>query len=467
MTPLTEHALDVKNIQQQMRDFFARGQKVKIYHGTTNSTRAQTFERGKFIDISRLNRVLEINTEENYALVEPNVPMDELVDATLKYNLVPLVVMEFPGITVGGGIQGGAGESSSHKYGGFHNTCLEYEIILGNGDLLTASPSQNKELFYGTACSYGSLGIITLAKLRLTPAKDFVHLTYRGTKSFDEAVALLQERARGTDDFVDGILFSKDRGVVMTGRFSDKKDLSISTFSKQGDEWFYIHADHRTQGREHYEELIPIRDYLFRYDRGGFWVGRYAFTFWKMPFTRLTRMIFNGFSGTRTLFRFLHATNISQWYLVQDLCMPENTTLRFLRFIDEHTQIYPLWLCPLQRDAEARFSPTFINTDLVINVGVWGEVPSEYGRFVEINRDIENQVLELGGRKVLYAHQYYPQEQFWSIYDRAWYGTLRKKYSAETTFPDVYEKTQVKEQYRPSILAGLFKGLRSRKLPIS
>src|SRR3989344_7132929 len=185
--PLAEqHHIDVKNVQVQMRDFFARGQQVKIYHGSTNSTRAQKFERGKFVDVSRLDRVIEINITEQYILVEPNVPMDKLVEATLKHRLVPPVVMEFPGITVGGGIQGGAGESSSFKYGLFNETCLEYEIVLGNGEVITASPTQNEDLFYGTACSYGSLGVITLVKLRLIPAKDFVHLTYHTVKSFDE-----------------------------------------------------------------------------------------------------------------------------------------------------------------------------------------------------------------------------------------------------------------------------------------
>ena len=43
--------------------------------------------------------------------------MDRLVESTLKYNLIPPVVMEFPGITAGGGFAGTSGESSSFKYG--------------------------------------------------------------------------------------------------------------------------------------------------------------------------------------------------------------------------------------------------------------------------------------------------------------------------------------------------------------
>src|SRR3989338_6487956 len=215
MTPIEQHNFDVRNVQAQMKDFYARGQKVKIYHGSTTSSRAQKFEKDKFVDVSQLDRVIEINTIEQYILVEPNVPMDKLVEETLRHRLVPPVIMELPGITVGGGVQGGAGESSSFKHGLFHDTCLEYEIVLGNGDVVIASPTQNQDLFFGTACSYGSLGIITLVKLRLVPTKDFIHITYHTTKNFDKAVSLTEKKVNEAVDFVDGIIFEENRGVVI------------------------------------------------------------------------------------------------------------------------------------------------------------------------------------------------------------------------------------------------------------
>lgn len=48
------------------------------------------------VDTSRLNHVVSVDAERRTALVEPNVPMDRLVEETLKYGLVPPVVMEFP-----------------------------------------------------------------------------------------------------------------------------------------------------------------------------------------------------------------------------------------------------------------------------------------------------------------------------------------------------------------------------------
>lgn len=461
-----KHSADVKNIQEQMKNFFARGQKVKIYHGSTNSTRAQKFEKDKFVDVSRLDRVIEINTNEQYILVEPNVPMDKLVEATLKHRLVSPVVMEFPGITVGGGIQGGAGESSSFKHGLFHDTCLEYEIVLGNGEVITASPTQNQDLFYGTACSYGSLGIITLVKLRLIPAKDFVRVTYHAVKSFDEAVTLTEKKVGEAINFVDGIIFSKNRGVVMTGNFSDKSDLPVATFSKRADEWFYLHADKISKRHETYEEIIPIKEYFFRYDRGGFWAGKYAFSFWKVPFTKFFRFLLDRAFKTRTMYRIIQMTNVSQKYFVQDINLPKETVLKFLQYIDSELHIYPLWLCPLRPDKNTKLSPAFLDTKLIVNIGVWGQIPVG-ADFLKVNRNVENKIIELRGRKVLYAHAYYPRDEFWKIYDYIWYNALREKYSANSVFPDIHDKTKVSEKYKPSIFVGILKALRSHKIPVS
>ncbi len=463
-----QHVVDVQRVQDQVRSFCVQKKKVKIYHGSTNSTRALRFERDRMIDISAFDRILAINPDEQYTLVEPNVPMDKLVTASLQFGLVPPVVMEFPGITVGGGIQGGAGESSSFRYGLFHDCCLEYEIVLGNGEVRTVSPEQHADLFYGTACSYGSLGIITLVKLRLVPAKKFIHLTYRTVTSFEEAIQSTQRIIKNTADFVDGIMFSKNLGVVMSGKFSDEQSIPVATFRQPLDEWFFLHANTIAHKHRLYDERIPIADYLFRYDRGGFWVGQYGFRLLRVPFVRLFRVLLNRMFKTRTLFRVLHATNLSQRYLVQDISLPQESVLKFLEFVDSKLHIYPLWLCPLKPGQHDKLSPNFLTANGVINVGVWGEASHDYARFIAMNRELETVVMKLHGRKVLYAHQYYPPDEFWKVYDGAWYRALRKKYFADTVFPDVYEKTFVSGKYKPSVLAGVWRLITSPfKLPTS
>jgi FAD/FMN-containing dehydrogenase len=467
MDQITNHCLNVEKIRAQTRNFFARGQKIKIYHGSTYSSRAQNFAKDQIVDISQLNNIIEINSAERYALVEPNTPMEKLVETTLKYQLAPPVVMELPGITVGGGVQGGAGESSSFKYGLFHDTCLEYEIVLGNGEILTASPTKNDDLFFGTACSYGTLGIITSVKIKLVPVKNYVRLTYYKVKSFEEAVDLLERAVKETTEFVDGIMFTRDRGVIMVGEFTDEAVPPVATFGKKSDEWFYLHADKISKKPKKDSETIPIKDYFFRYDRGTFWMGYHFFHFYKIPFIRFLRFILSDIMSAHKLVRLAQETNITQRYFIQDLNIPRENILTFLRYIDERLGIYPLWLCPLRPDGKNKLSPNYLKTNLVINVGVYGKTTRGFKNFLSENKDVENKVAALQGRKVLYAHVYYSLDDFWKIYDRSWYNALRERYFATKVFPDIYDKVRVTERYKSSVIAGLWRALLDEKIPVS
>jgi Delta24-sterol reductase len=109
------HSTAVAAIAATVRSFYDQKEPFRIYHGSTGSTRQSQRRRDQMVDTSAMSHVLNIDTERKTALVEPNVPMDALVEATLQHGLVPPVVMEFPGLTVGGGFAGTAGESSSFR----------------------------------------------------------------------------------------------------------------------------------------------------------------------------------------------------------------------------------------------------------------------------------------------------------------------------------------------------------------
>jgi FAD/FMN-containing dehydrogenase len=124
-----------------VRGYFEQSIPFRITHGSTNSTRpAHLKSRARLVDISALKNVLEVDTSKRTALVEPNVPMDRLVESTLRHGLVPPVVMEFPGITAGGGFAGTAGESSSFKHGYFDQCVNAVEMVLPDGEVVVAKP---------------------------------------------------------------------------------------------------------------------------------------------------------------------------------------------------------------------------------------------------------------------------------------------------------------------------------------
>src|SRR5262245_54980292 len=126
------HKFIVREISREIRLFYDQKRPFRVYHGSTHSSRAIHDPRG-VIHTADLHHILHINKKSQFAMVEPNVPMDKLVTETLKYGLMPPVVPSFPGTTVGGTFAGTAGGSSSFKYGFFDRAVMWLEVVLPNG----------------------------------------------------------------------------------------------------------------------------------------------------------------------------------------------------------------------------------------------------------------------------------------------------------------------------------------------
>lgn len=185
---MERHNIAVDAISARVRQFYVQKEKFRIYHGSTNSTRQPAVKSNKILDTSDLSHILKVDVKARTVLVEPNMPMDQLVEETLKHGLIPPVVMEFPGITVGGGYAGTAGESSSFKYGFFDCTINYVEMVLANGDVVTCSDSEKPDLFYGAAGAVGSIGVVTLVEIQLIVAKKYVETTYHPISVLPEIV---------------------------------------------------------------------------------------------------------------------------------------------------------------------------------------------------------------------------------------------------------------------------------------
>lgn len=464
MKSLEEHNKEVKVIAKQIKEFnqSAGDKKLRFYHGGSNSTRAESKTGYYWIDIFHLDDVIEINVNDSYVLVEPNVPMDKLVEATLQYGLIPPVVMEFPGITVGGGINGAALESSSFRFGQFNDSTEEYEIVLGNGEIIQASSKQNQDIFYGISGAYGSLGLLSLIKLHLIKASRYVQVKHTAKGSYKETLESMHRLLNNEDiDFLEGIVFSPKRSIIITGKLVENGNLPIKTYSKAKDPWFYERAKDIAYASKENDELVPLVDYLFRYNRGAFWTGEFIFPFYHIPNNSLTRYLLNPFMNTRKLFDGLHAVNMGQDWLVQDFYLPWNKVIDFLEYSAKAVDIWPIWLCPMKPTQKSqKLSPHFIDTDdALIDIGVWGQTDKYLKDPIGANREFEVQTKKMNGRKMLYAHQYYTESEFWHEYNQDWYKQLREKYKAKNIFPDVWTKTHVKGRYRMRKWRGTIKVL--------
>ncbi|KAI1213150.1 FAD-binding domain-containing protein [Annulohypoxylon truncatum] len=446
----------VASISERLRQFYAQRRPFRVYHGSTNSTRVADKSRDNTVDTSKLNHILEVDEDNKIALVEPNVSMDALVNATVKHGLVPLVVMEFPGITVGGGFSGSAGESSSCRHGPFDSTINWIEIVLPNGDISRASKTEKPDLFWGAASAFGTLGIVTLLEVQLRDAADFVELTHYPVGGVPEASKKIQEEvANPAVEFVDAIAFSPKTAVVCSGRLVDAipKGAKPRRYLRRHDSWFYLDVQKRAEkSKQPVVDYVPLIDYLFRWDRGGFWVAKYAYKYFFTPFNRITRSILDTYMHARVMYHALHKSGLSDTYIIQDVGVPYSAVDEFYRWVDQTLGIYPIWLCPIRTRRDAPDSAHGLHADFadpkgpefMLNFGIWGPGPSDYEELVRLNRAIEQKLHELGGNKTLYAQAYYTEEEFWQSYNRPAYEGVREKYHA-AHLPSVYDKVKVDE----------------------
>jgi delta24-sterol reductase len=470
---LTNHADAVEALSKEVASFHKSHTPFRINHGSTNSTRVRDPNTPQLF-IAHLDHIISIDVTSKTAIVEPNVPLDALLSESLKSGLMPPVVMEFPGITVGGGFSGASGESTSRKEGLFDCTIEEVEMVLGNGHAVRAvKGAENAELFDAARCSLGTLGVVTLLKVRLTEAQDSVLLSYEkkcSVKATIDRIVELCDREDTGLDFIEGLLYSRMEGVLITGRrvaaeSPEVRHLSRRRFDRAIDPWFYRHAKDLPPT---HSEIVPMESYLFRYDRGAFWGGETVFRYFGLPHNWLTRFIFNPITKTRAIYRAMLASGSADYAIVQDLVVPVETSEAFVDYVAEDLQIWPLWICPMRKKVEdgdiwgwpfwkdtcatngnvckitAGSSKQF-KSELTLNIGVWGAADSDLVECYRINRRLEERLRELRGMKVPYAAAFYTEDEFWGLYDRERYEALRKRWHAEA-LPSIYDKIKRSEQ---------------------
>jgi Delta24-sterol reductase len=463
---MAPHDEFVQELAVKVAEFHASDTPFRIYHGNTNSTRASTKTSKNTLDVSRLNHVIKVYSETKKCIVEPNCPMDALLFNTMRYTLMPPVVPEFRAITVGGAFAGTAGESSSFKHGFFDRCVTWFEMILADGSVVTASPTERPDLFDGASGTFGTLGVITLLEIDLVSAEKHVELTYHPVDSMSSAITtisnLMEADKAGKQPiaFLDGIMYSPTSGVIMSATFLKdlpSPDSKVTTFYAAADPWFYLHAQSRMV--EPKVDIVPITSYIFRYDRGAFWTGRHAFTYFMTPFNWVTRWLLDDLMNTKIMYHAFHRAGMTNDFIIQDMATPASAMTEFSDWLDSReggcADIYPRWLCPLKAGETVSMSPHFDSStktpaaqgklpdggdNFLLNIGLWGPLPAAAQKNqLSINRAIEKKLSELKGMKWLYAQTFYTEEEFWRIYDRKWYDGLRTKYQA-SSLPDVYQK---------------------------
>lgn len=114
------------------------------------------------LDLSRLNKIIEINEDQGYALVEPGVVLEDL-NKTLKNMHFPVIPSSHKICTMGGMLATNAVGLRGIQFKRTSDWVEEVEFIDGTG-----KPQKTKDINM-IAGKEGTTGIITKIKLKLAP----------------------------------------------------------------------------------------------------------------------------------------------------------------------------------------------------------------------------------------------------------------------------------------------------------
>ncbi|MHB8068492.1 MAG: FAD-binding oxidoreductase [Desulfobaccales bacterium] len=166
--------------------------------GTGRSGGAVPIEGGVVLVLTRLNRILEIDTKDLVAVVEPGVILGKLKAAVEAHGLYyPPDPASAEFCTIGGNVAECAGGAVAVQYGVTRDYVLGLQVVIPTGEIIDAGTRTMKgvvgydltRLFLG---SEGTLGVITRIILRLVAkpvARQTLAAAFGTLKAAAEAVS--------------------------------------------------------------------------------------------------------------------------------------------------------------------------------------------------------------------------------------------------------------------------------------
>jgi len=380
------------------------------------------------IDVSDLNEIISIDPGKKICIAEPGVTFVDLVKATMKHGLVPIIVPELKTITIGGAVAGCSLESMSFKYGGFHDTCLEYEIITAKGEVLTCTSKKNSLVFQMVHGTFGTLGIISKLKFKLISAKPFVKVTYEKYNKLEDYQAAIWRRFKKKDaDFMDGIIHSPTEYVLSIGNFVDNAPYTNSY------DWMRIYYKSTAERKEDY---LKTPDYFFRYDKG------------------VTNVTPKSFLGRLFLGKFINSSNVLRmveklhWLIPPDripitidVFIPFSNVSKFMDWYKQEVGFFPIWCVPYKRARDYEWiSPDFLRKTgdkLFVDLAIYGMEKRKDKNYYKM---FEDELLEIGGIKTLISNNYYSEQDFWKTWNKKNYYKVKERTDPDNIFRDLYTK---------------------------
>lgn len=391
----------------------------------------------RLLDLSDFRHVLGVDSRARLLDVEGLATFESIVDQTLPSGLAPLVTPELKHITIGGACVGIGIESNCFRHGFVHDALVHADVLLADGSVVRCAPDGDAaDLFHALPNSYGTLGYVLRASVRLMATLPYVHLctTEHGdVGAFIDAMRQSTERA--DVDFVEGLVYAPDRLFLTVSRYVERAPRVDDIVRGPR---FYTLVSRRG------DVFLSARDYLFRYDPDWFWNfpegGRWEMVRRFAPAAMRHSGFYKRWSAFSSSFR--SARDDGMESLIQDWQVPWDRAESLLRFALEQVDLdgRPWMTTPIRTARSATLYPIRADT-MYFNLGCYCRVPRKTDAPLHYyTRILDDRCFELGGIKMLYSSTFIEEDAFWQRYNGEAYRRLKARYDPTHRLSTLYEK---------------------------
>mmetsp|Transcript_43868 Transcript_43868/g.111650 ORF Transcript_43868/g.111650 Transcript_43868/m.111650 type:complete len:495 (-) Transcript_43868:109-1593(-) len=402
--------------------------------------------RHKMLPLGDLRHVLEVDVSAKTVTVEGACSMLSLADALLPKGFMLPIHPEMVEITVGGAIAGIGIEAAGHKHGFFHDHVLAMDVLCADGEVRTATATnQYFDLFQGLPNSYGTLGYVLKATLRIVPAAPYVHMRNRVYKSLRDLHAdmgvLVEAR---TSDFLEALVFNDTYAVLSETSFMHDHPKYVDDI---------YHSEYRLVVQKS-DVYLPTKDYLFRFEPDLFFnwfpIGRNAFqdfVRWAADPSLRNSQVYRalGFRIESKIDAVKQMIYGPDEPLIQDWEVPWPQGYDFLREVLATVMLPPgkPWLIlPIRPQTRPTNYPVEVGT-AYLNLGVYlksvGVDDGRSGGFFN-TKFIDALTIKYKGIKMLYSTSFATRAEYTARYNGTAYAELKAKYDSGGKFKTLFEK---------------------------
>lgn len=176
---------------------YARQHRVPVAtRGEAHSQTGQALGDRILIDLRSLDRILSVDAATG-ADCQAGATWENLVAKTIPMGLVPPVLTNNLGVTIGGTLAVAGLGIASFRYGAQGDNVEEIEAVTGAGDVVVCSASSRKDVFDAARSGLGQFAIITWARLRLRACKPKTRTYFL---LYDDLQAFMRDAKIAMDD---------------------------------------------------------------------------------------------------------------------------------------------------------------------------------------------------------------------------------------------------------------------------